>query len=106
MYAQVTTLFCPMGRMSELHTLIEDDYLPSVREFDGFISAYFMQRIDDPDTAELVQFWDNQAAVENLHRTGMMKASVSSLLAHLPGLRIQRQGYLVKSRVRGGESRV
>ena len=97
MYAQVTVLHCPMGQMSVLRRLIEDDYLPAVTSFDGFVSAYFMQRIDDPDIGELVQFWDNQAAVENLHRTGMMKSSLSSIVARLPGLRIQRQGYIVNA---------
>ena len=99
MYAQVTVLHCPMGQMTALRRMVEEDYLPAVCEFDGFISAYFMQRIDDPDMGELVQFWDNQAAVENLHRTGMMKASLASIVARLPGLRIQRQGYIVNAMV-------
>jgi len=82
-----------------LRRVVEEEYLPAVSQFDGFISAYFMLRIDDPDICELVQFWDNQAAVENLHRTGMMKASIASIVARLPGLRIQRQGYIVRAMI-------
>lgn len=95
MYAQTTLLRCPMGKMPELRKLIETVYLTSVRERDGFIAAYLLEQIDEPDTAQLIQFWKNQAAIENMHETGMLQTTVASMSAHLPGLRIQRQGYIV-----------
>ncbi len=96
MYAQVTVLRCPMGQMGELRRLIDDEYLSVVCERPGFVSAYLLEQIDDPDSAQLVQFWDDQAAVENMHRTGLLQATVNTLAATLPGLRIHRQGYIVR----------
>lgn len=96
MYAQITLLRAPAGKMAELRRLIENDYLTAVRSRPGFKAAFLLEQIDDPDTAQLVQFWDNQAAVENLHRTGLLQGSDQSIAARMPGLRIQRQGYLVR----------
>lgn len=96
MYAQVTMMYAPAGKMPELRRLIESEYLPVVRARQGFKAAFLLEQIDDPDTAQLVQLWDNQAAIENFHRTGLLQGSDQSIAARLPGLRIQRQGYLVR----------
>jgi len=96
MYSQVTTFSVPLGGMAELRRLIQEEYLPAISVRPGFIGAYLLEQVDDPDTAEMVQFWDNHASVENLSRTGLLETSVQMLSVHLPGLRMQRQGYLVR----------
>jgi hypothetical protein len=95
MYAQVIEFRAPLGKMAELRHLIKEEYLPSVQLRDGFVAAHFLEQIDDHDRAELILFCDSQAAIENMHRTGMLQASVQSLAASLPGLKVQRQGFIV-----------
>jgi quinol monooxygenase YgiN len=96
MYAQVTELRAPFGKIGELRLLIEEEYLPIVRKRPGFKAAFLLEQVDDPDAARLVQLWDNQAAIEDFHRTGLLQGSDQSIAARLPGLRVQRQGYLVR----------
>jgi hypothetical protein len=60
------------------------------------MAAYLFEQTDDDETCELIQFWDNQAAVENFHRTGMLQASVQSIAADIPGVRLERQGYVIR----------
>ncbi len=101
MYAQVTIIQVPMDRISDLRHVIETDYLPIVRNRPGFLAAYLLEQIDDPDSAQLVQFWNTQGDVENFHRTGLLESSVQSIAAYLPGVQIKRQGYIVRTAVRG-----
>lgn len=101
MYAQVTILQVPMNRISELRQVIETQYLPNVRCRPGFLAAYLLEQVDDPDSAQLVQFWNSQADVENFHRTGLLEASIQGIAAYMPGVQIKRQGYLVRTAVRG-----
>ena len=96
MYAQKTIIRVPMGRASELRQIIAQKYLPVVRSRPGFMAAYLLEQIDDADKCELVQFWDNQAAIENFHRTGMLQASLQSIAAELPGVYVERQGYVIR----------
>lgn len=96
MYAQITLLRAPFGKMAELRHLIEAEYVPVVRARPGFKAVFLLEQVDDPDTAQLVQLWDNHAAIENFHRTGLLQGSDQSIAARLPGLRIQRQGYVVR----------
>ena len=95
MYAQVTLLRAPMGKMAELRTLIQDNYLPSVSQREGFLSAHLLEQIDDPDSAQLVVYWSCQAAVEDANRTGLLRQTIESLVANMPYTKIQRQGYIV-----------
>ncbi|MBI5671166.1 MAG: antibiotic biosynthesis monooxygenase [Chloroflexi bacterium] len=101
MYAQVTFIRVPMNKISDLREAIETHYLPNVRCRPGFLAAYLLEQIDDPDSAQLVQFWNSQADVENFHRTGLLEASIQGLAAYVPGLQIRRQGYMVRTAVRG-----
>lgn len=96
MYAQVTLFRAPAGKIGELRRLVEEDYLPVIRNRPGFQAAFFLEQVDDPDAAQLVQLWESHATVENFHRTGLLQGSDQSIAARLPGLRIQRQGYLVR----------
>lgn len=96
MYAQKTVIRAPMGKMPELRQIVEKKYLPVVRARPGFIAAYLLEQIDDLDACELILFWDSQAALENFNRTGMLQASLQSLAAEMPGLRLQRQGYIIR----------
>jgi quinol monooxygenase YgiN len=96
MYAQKTIIHAPMGRIAELRQVIAQRYLPVVRARPGFMAAYLLEQIDDPDACELIQFWDNQASLETFQRTGMLQASVQSIAVDLPGIRIERQGYVIR----------
>ncbi len=96
MYAQKTTIRVPIGGIGQLREIIAQRYLPVVRTRTGFMAAYLLEQADDQQFCELIQFWDNQAAIENFHRTGMLQASIQSIAADLPGVRIERQGYVIR----------
>ncbi|MBI1280820.1 MAG: hypothetical protein GC179_22035 [Anaerolineaceae bacterium] len=100
MYAQVTFLQVPIDQMPLLNDLIESRYLPIVRQRPGFKAGYLLAQVDDPETAQLVLFWDNQASVESFNRTGMLQASLHALTAEMPDLYLRRQGYTVPVAVR------
>ncbi len=100
MYAQVTLLQVPIDQMPVLRDLLETRYLPIVRQRPGFKAGYFLEQCDDPETGQLVLFWDDQAAVESFNRTGMLQASLHALTAEMPDLIVQRQGYTVRLAVR------
>lgn len=96
MYAQKAVLHAPLGKIGELRRLIGEKYLPVVRKRPGFIAAFLMEQVDDPDSAELVLLWNSQAAVEHFQNTGLLQSSIQAISADLPGLRIERQGYMVR----------
>jgi heme-degrading monooxygenase HmoA len=95
MYAQVTTIHVPMGAMHQMRQIIERDYLTAIRARPGFLGAQLLEQIDDPEAALLIVQWDTQEAVENFNRTGLLETSVQALAARMPGVRVQRQGYIV-----------
>ena len=97
MYAQRTRIRVPQGRMPELRSLVETKYIPVVRTRPGFVAAYLLEQVDDEDSAEMIQFWDNHAAAESFMRTGSLAASLQSLAAMMPGIKIERQGYIVRA---------
>ncbi|MFN8449568.1 MAG: hypothetical protein U0521_13535 [Anaerolineae bacterium] len=93
MYAQTTTIRVPMGLMGQMREIVRGEYLPKIRIRPGFVTAFFMEQLDDPDRAELVVLWESQAAVEHFNSTGVLEATIHGLSAHLPGIQVQRQGY-------------
>jgi len=95
MFAQATLIRVPIGAMPQLRRLIMVEYLPVVQAREGFVSAQFLEQIDDPDTALLIIYWESQQVVEAFHRTGMLQASIQMLAAVQPGIRVEREGYLV-----------
>jgi heme-degrading monooxygenase HmoA len=104
MYAQVTVLQVPLNKMAELRRVIETDYLPVVRTRPGFLAGYLLEQVDDANSAQLVQFWDSHADVENFHRTGLLQASLQSIAADIPGIQMRRQGYIVRVATRNAEA--
>ncbi|MCA0458985.1 MAG: hypothetical protein LCI00_33860 [Chloroflexi bacterium] len=100
MYAQVTSLQVPINQMPLLRDLLETRYLPIVRQRPGFKAGYFLEQCDDPDSAQLILFWDDHASVEAFNRTGMLQASLHALTAELPHLIVHREGYAVRVAVR------
>jgi hypothetical protein len=82
--------------MGQLREIIAQRYLPVVRTRAGFMAAYLLEQADDQEFCELIQFWDNHAAIENFHRTGMLQSSIQSIAADLPGVHIERQGYVIR----------
>ncbi len=93
MYAQSTHIRVPLGHMARLRGIIQRDYLPKIQARPGFVTAMLLEQVDDPDRAELVILWENQAAVENFNSTGMLEATIHGLAAYLPDVQVQRQGY-------------
>ena len=96
MYAQATAIQVPMGTMDQMRHVIEHEYLPRLRTRPGFVRAYFLEQADDADRALLIVAWESQADVENFARTNMLEASVQALAVRLPGVRIKRDGFLVR----------
>lgn len=95
MYAQVTNLSVPIGQMDALRDLVENEYLIAVQQREGFVRAFLMEAIDDEQVAQLITYWDSQRAIENARKTGSLKETVQVLASHMPGVRLQRQGYIV-----------
>ncbi len=95
MYAQKTSIRVPLENMHQMREIVQRTYLPKIRTRPGFVSAFLLEQVDDPDRAELVVLWEDQAALERFNSTGMLEASVQGLAARLPGVQIQREGYLV-----------
>ena len=96
MYAQLTKIHVPFGKMSVLREMIARDYLPIVAKRPGFVSAYLLEQVDDEDSAEMIQLWDTHASAENFIRTGTLASSIQTIAAQIPGVKIQRQGYIVR----------
>jgi len=95
MYAQVTNLSVPIGQVDELRELIAHEYLKGVQEREGFVMAHMLEAIDDPQKVQLITYWDNHSAIEKARKTGSLQQTVQVLAAHMPGVRILRQGYIV-----------
>lgn len=96
MFVQMITLKAPMNHIARLRQLVAEEYLPAIRNRPGFISAHLLEQVDDPDTAKLIVNWENQVAVEDTHKTGVLAGSAQSIAARMPGLRIERQSYIVR----------
>jgi quinol monooxygenase YgiN len=96
MYAHVTTIRVAQGKIGELRAMIERDYIPTVSQRSGFVAAHLLEQVDDPDCAQLLIFWDSHEALENSRRTTSLQGSDQSIAARMPGLRIERQGYIVR----------
>ncbi|MFW5696331.1 MAG: antibiotic biosynthesis monooxygenase [Phototrophicaceae bacterium] len=97
MYVQIITLQAPMGKAQMLRNFISGEYLPAIREASGFISANLLEQVDDRDSAKLIVYWKDQASVENAHSTGLLLGTDSGLVAKVPGLRVQRQSYIMQA---------
>ena len=49
-----------------------------------------MQKIDEPDCAELLLMWESKAAVDRFNKSGVLEASLRNLMLALPGTLVQR----------------
>lgn len=95
MYAQRTTIRVPLNHMNQMRLIIEEDYFPKLSARPGFVSAMLLEQADDPECAEVIVLWDDQAAVERFASTGSLEASVQSLAAYLPGVQARRESYVI-----------
>ncbi len=95
MYAQVTNLSVPIGKMDEFREIVQSQYFRNVQYRDGFVMANLLEAIDDPQAAQIITYWDSQHAIEDARRTGSLQETVQMLASHMPGVRLLRQGYLV-----------
>jgi quinol monooxygenase YgiN len=96
MYVQMITMRVPPDEMARLRHLISQDYLPALRARTGFVAAHLLEQVDDANVAHLLVYWNDQTAVERGGKTGVLADSPESIAARLPGLRIQRQSYVVR----------
>ena len=96
MFAQIITMKVPPGHIQDLRMLIAEEYLPDVRNRTGFISAGLLEQVDDRDTTQLVIYWETQRDVENASQTTGLAGTPHSIASRIPGMRIQRQSYIVK----------
>jgi quinol monooxygenase YgiN len=97
MYAHITRIRVPLGQMNAFRQQLSREYLQPVRRQPGFIRAYFLEQVDDPDRAQLVQVWESQAALEEYRRTGTIEQVNQRLHAAFRQLELQSQGYLLRS---------
>jgi quinol monooxygenase YgiN len=95
MYAQATAIKAPADTMRRLRELIQSDYLPEISRREGFVLAQFLEQTDDPDSALLITFWRDQQSIEAFQNTGSLRASLNSLPTLFPGLKLEREGYVV-----------
>ena len=95
MYAQLTHLLIPMGKQEEIREFIKNQYFNHIRGRHGFMMAYLLEAIDDPQVIEIITCWENQQAIENARTTGSLQQTVQLLASYFPGVRIQRQAYKV-----------
>lgn len=104
MYSQITHLQVPIGRLDDLRQFIYADYFPRLHELDGFIAAYLLEQIDDPTQAQIVQLWADHASIESARRTEPLDVTIERVAASIRGLRIQRQGYIIRVKTRETDS--
>lgn len=97
MYVQLITIKVPLGTMPTCRQLLESEYLRLARHQSGYVRHYLLEQVDDPDYAQLVMVWENQAALEDFHQTGGVDMAQRTLHEALPGLRWQSQSYIVRS---------
>lgn len=95
MFAQIITMKVPPGNINKLRMLLTEEYLPDLSERAGFISAHFMEQVDDRHMAQLVVHWETQAHVEEASQTSALAGSTHSIAARIPGMRVQRTSYIV-----------
>ena len=95
MYAQVTNLSVPIGKIDEFRELVRNQYFKSVQNREGFVMAHLLEAIDDPHAAQIVTYWESQRAIENARKTGSLQQTVQVLASYMPGVRLLRQGYIV-----------
>jgi heme-degrading monooxygenase HmoA len=101
MFVHVTTFYAPVGQMANLREMIAVAYLPLVRSQPGFVRDYLLEKVDDPDRAQLIAVWENQTALEDFRNSQTMNDLDAKLREGLPGLRLQSESYIV--RLRPGE---
>ena len=99
MYAQLTHLTVPMGKQEEIREFVKNQYFNNIRDRQGFITAYLLEAIDDPQVIEIITCWENQQTIEDARRTGSLQQTVQLLASYFPGVRIQRQAYKVTATV-------
>jgi heme-degrading monooxygenase HmoA len=98
MFVQMISMDVPLGRINKLREMLYENYIPALQERPGFISAHLLEQIDDDNRATLLIYWDNQRAVE-ADETGVLAGSPASIAAHIPGLHVRRQSYIVRGAI-------
>jgi len=103
MFVQMISMQAPLGKIEDLRKLLLSEYLPALENRPGFITAHLLEQVDDRDSAHLMIYWSNQRALEATETTGVLAGSTTSIVARMPGLRVQRQSYIATMTVRGRE---
>ena len=98
MFVHVTYFQVSTGQIGRLRDRVSAGYLASVRKQSGFVRGYFLEKVDDPETAQLIMVWQNQASLEAFRSSELMEAINKMLYANLPGLRMQSESYVARLR--------
>lgn len=93
MFAQITAIRTPLGKMQVLRELIRDNYLPLMRQQPGLLRDYFLVQADDHDRAQLILVWDNQSDYEQFRSLPAAAENVEALRSMC--LRFESQGYVM-----------
>jgi heme-degrading monooxygenase HmoA len=98
MFVHVTSFHVSTGQIGRLRDRIAAGYLSLVRKQPGFVRGYFLEKVDDPETAQLIMVWESQATLESFRSSELMDAINKMLYANLPGLRMQGESYIARLR--------
>jgi heme-degrading monooxygenase HmoA len=96
MFVHVTSFHTPEGEMTRLRELIAAEYLPRASHQAGFIREYMLEKIDDPNRAQLFIVWESQAALEDFRNSQAMRELDELLRASFPRMRLQSESYIVR----------
>ncbi|GAB4329632.1 MAG: hypothetical protein Kow00117_15580 [Phototrophicales bacterium] len=96
MYVQLITIHAAPHAIPQLRRLVQTQFLPKIKQETGFIAAQLMAHIDHQDTAQLIIYWESQAACERALQSGTLSGPNFNLPA-VAGLKTQHQTYVVAS---------
>lgn len=95
MFAQITSIRTPLGKMDDLREMLKSAYLPLVRAQPGFLRDYFLEQADDQDQAQLIVVWESHAAYEQF-RSSQEADEILQQLRRF-ALRVESQGYIARA---------
>ena len=92
MFAQITSIRTPLGKMQVLRDTLLSSYLPLVRAQPGLRRDYFLEQVDDHDRAQLILVWDSQTDYEQFRSTQAANEAIGALRSTC--LKFESQGYI------------
>lgn len=94
MIVQVINMDVPEGKQATVHELIVQKYLPTLKDYNGFLSAD-IQVSRQNDNVNVLVYWKCHEDLETFQREGGLAGAALQLAAQLPGLRVRQRGYTI-----------